>query len=69
MTRQQSRSYISASYVLLGMLSVMLSVKIMYSSWQVNNPATGEIVADVACMGVKETNDAIASSYEAFPCM
>ncbi|KAF3521153.1 hypothetical protein DY000_02064321 [Brassica cretica] len=33
---------------------------------QVNNPATGEIVADVACMGVKETNDAIASSYEAF---
>ncbi|KAL0725882.1 hypothetical protein Bca4012_040481 [Brassica carinata] len=34
---------------------------------KVNNPATGEIVADVACMGVKETNDAIASSYEAFP--
>ncbi|KAH0920451.1 hypothetical protein HID58_028111 [Brassica napus] len=33
---------------------------------KVNNPATGEIVADVACMGVKETNDAIASSYEAF---
>ncbi|WZZ07351.1 hypothetical protein YC2023_093272 [Brassica napus] len=35
---------------------------------KVNNPATGEIVADVACMGVKETNDAIASSYEAFQC-
>ncbi|AAD30232.1 Is a member of the PF/00171 aldehyde dehydrogenase family. ESTs gb/T21534, gb/N65241 and gb/AA395614 come from this gene [Arabidopsis thaliana] len=33
---------------------------------KVNNPATGEIIADVACMGTKETNDAIASSYEAF---
>jgi succinate-semialdehyde dehydrogenase len=36
---------------------------------KVNNPATGEIIADVACMGTKETNDAIASSYEAFTCM
>lgn len=33
---------------------------------QVNNPATGEVVANVACMGAKETNDAIASAYEAF---
>lgn len=42
---------------------------IFFLSPQVNNPATGEIVADVACMGVKETNDAIASSYEAFQCV
>lgn len=51
------------------MLFVRLSVDIVFSSWQVFNPATGKIVADVACMGTKETNDAIASSYEAFPCM
>ncbi|WOG85741.1 hypothetical protein DCAR_0104934 [Daucus carota subsp. sativus] len=33
---------------------------------QVNNPATGEVIADVACMGTEEANDAIASAYEAF---
>jgi succinate-semialdehyde dehydrogenase len=33
---------------------------------QVNNPATGEVIANVACMGEKETNDAIASAYGTF---
>lgn len=33
---------------------------------QVNNPATGEVIVDVPCMGGKETNDAISSAYEAF---
>jgi succinate-semialdehyde dehydrogenase len=38
-------------------------------SWQVYNPATGEVIADVPCMGGRETNDAISSAYEAFYCM
>ncbi|XP_038689991.1 succinate-semialdehyde dehydrogenase, mitochondrial isoform X2 [Tripterygium wilfordii] len=33
---------------------------------KVCNPATGELIADVACMGGKETNDAISSAYDAF---
>ncbi|KAL5568763.1 hypothetical protein UlMin_025338 [Ulmus minor] len=33
---------------------------------QVNNPATGEVIADVSCMGQKETNDAISSARDAF---
>ena len=37
--------------------------------WQVYNPATGEVIANVACMGGRETNDAIASAYDAFHCM
>ncbi|KAK8643684.1 hypothetical protein V6N13_012967 [Hibiscus sabdariffa] len=32
---------------------------------QVNNPSTGEIIADVPFMGRRETNDAISSAYEA----
>lgn len=33
---------------------------------QVNNPATGEVIANVACMGGRETNDAISSASDAF---
>lgn len=33
---------------------------------KVYNPATGEVITDVACMGGKETNDAISSAYDAF---
>ncbi|GLT77275.1 hypothetical protein SLA2020_488770 [Shorea laevis] len=33
---------------------------------KVNNPATGEIIAEVPCMGKRETNDAILSAYDAF---
>ncbi|XP_059441416.1 succinate-semialdehyde dehydrogenase, mitochondrial isoform X2 [Corylus avellana] len=33
---------------------------------KVYNPATGAVIADVPCMGGKETNDAISSAYEAF---
>ncbi|WCJ28638.1 Succinate-semialdehyde dehydrogenase mitochondrial [Euphorbia peplus] len=33
---------------------------------QVHNKATGEVIADVSCMGGKETNDAISSAHEAF---
>ncbi|KAM3683991.1 hypothetical protein ACB098_11G008300 [Castanea mollissima] len=33
---------------------------------KVCNPATGEVIVDVPCMGQKETNDAISSAYEAF---
>lgn len=33
---------------------------------KVNNPATGEIIADVPCMGGRETNNAISSAYDAF---
>ncbi|KAJ0043254.1 hypothetical protein Pint_18077 [Pistacia integerrima] len=33
---------------------------------EVNNPATGEIIAEVACMGRKETNDAISSAFDAY---
>ncbi|OMO77890.1 hypothetical protein COLO4_24975 [Corchorus olitorius] len=36
------------------------------ASRQVNNPATGEIIADVPFMGRQETNDAISSAYQAF---
>ncbi|GKV06804.1 hypothetical protein SLEP1_g18641 [Rubroshorea leprosula] len=33
---------------------------------KVNNPATGEIIAEVPYMGKRETNDAISSAYDAF---
>ncbi|XP_037491477.1 succinate-semialdehyde dehydrogenase, mitochondrial [Jatropha curcas] len=33
---------------------------------QVYNPATGDVIADVPCMGGKETSDAIASANDAF---
>jgi succinate-semialdehyde dehydrogenase len=33
---------------------------------EVHNPATGEVIANVPCMGGKETNDAISSAYDAF---
>nr|GLL17562.1 succinate-semialdehyde dehydrogenase, mitochondrial [Ipomoea trifida] len=33
---------------------------------EVCNPATGEVITDVPCMGKKETNDAIASASNAF---
>lgn len=33
---------------------------------QVNNPASREVIASVACMGEKETQDAISSAYDAF---
>nr|GMC53617.1 succinate-semialdehyde dehydrogenase, mitochondrial isoform X1 [Ipomoea batatas] len=35
---------------------------------EVCNPATGEVITDVPCMGKKETNDAIASASNAFHC-
>ncbi|XP_059664777.1 succinate-semialdehyde dehydrogenase, mitochondrial [Cornus florida] len=33
---------------------------------KVCNPATGEVITKVPCMGGRETNDAIASAYDAF---
>ncbi|RZB97204.1 Succinate-semialdehyde dehydrogenase, mitochondrial isoform B [Glycine soja] len=33
---------------------------------KVYNPATGESVVDVACMGGRETNDAISAAYDAY---
>lgn len=36
--------------------------------WQVHNPATGEVIANVSCMGGKETKDAISSAFDAFNC-
>ncbi|XP_031119191.1 succinate-semialdehyde dehydrogenase, mitochondrial [Ipomoea triloba] len=36
------------------------------STIEVYNPATGEVITDVPCMGKKETNDAIASASNAF---
>ncbi|CAN0901868.1 Succinate-semialdehyde dehydrogenase, mitochondrial [Linum grandiflorum] len=33
----------------------------------VHNPSTGEVIADVAFMSSKDTDDAIASAYAAFP--
>ncbi|KAL2516866.1 Succinate-semialdehyde dehydrogenase [Abeliophyllum distichum] len=33
---------------------------------KVCNPATGEVITNVPCMGGKETNDAITSAYDAF---
>ncbi|XP_068635324.1 succinate-semialdehyde dehydrogenase, mitochondrial [Aristolochia californica] len=35
-------------------------------SIKVHNPATGDVVASVPCMGAKETSDAISSAYDAF---
>ncbi|CAK9179669.1 unnamed protein product [Ilex paraguariensis] len=32
----------------------------------VHNPATGDVVANIPCMGGRETNDAIGSAYNAF---
>ncbi|RDX73094.1 Succinate-semialdehyde dehydrogenase, mitochondrial, partial [Mucuna pruriens] len=36
---------------------------------KVYNPATGESIVDVACMGGRETNDAISAAYDAYGCM
>ncbi|CAN1155678.1 Succinate-semialdehyde dehydrogenase, mitochondrial [Linum perenne] len=33
----------------------------------VHNPSTGEVIADVAFMSSKDTDDAIAAAYDAFP--
>ncbi|KAH9676958.1 Succinate-semialdehyde dehydrogenase [Citrus sinensis] len=33
---------------------------------EVHNPATGEVIANVSCMGGKETKDAISSAFDAF---
>uniref|UniRef100_A0A803N331 Succinate-semialdehyde dehydrogenase, mitochondrial n=1 Tax=Chenopodium quinoa TaxID=63459 RepID=A0A803N331_CHEQI len=33
---------------------------------EVTNPATGDVVANVPCMGGRETNDAISAAYETF---
>lgn len=33
---------------------------------EVTNPATGDVVANVSCMGARETNDAIAAAYDTF---
>ncbi|CAO2826565.1 unnamed protein product [Amaranthus hypochondriacus] len=33
---------------------------------EVTNPATGDVVSTVPCMGAKETNDAISAAYETF---
>ncbi|KAL3503770.1 hypothetical protein ACH5RR_038219 [Cinchona calisaya] len=33
---------------------------------KVCNPATGEVIANVPCMGKKETNDAVNSAFDAF---
>ncbi|TQE02678.1 hypothetical protein C1H46_011747 [Malus baccata] len=33
---------------------------------KVHNPATGEVITTVPCMGQRETNDAISSAYDAF---
>ncbi|CAI9087974.1 OLC1v1022199C4 [Oldenlandia corymbosa var. corymbosa] len=35
-------------------------------TFEVSNPATGEVIANIPCMGGKETNDAITSAYDAF---
>ncbi|XP_052206645.1 succinate-semialdehyde dehydrogenase, mitochondrial [Diospyros lotus] len=32
----------------------------------VNNPATGEVIANIPCMGAREASDAIGSAYDAF---
>ncbi|XP_043687976.1 succinate-semialdehyde dehydrogenase, mitochondrial-like [Telopea speciosissima] len=36
------------------------------STIKVHNPATGEVIANVPCMGKRETSDAISSAYDAF---
>ncbi|KAJ4981187.1 hypothetical protein NE237_032024 [Protea cynaroides] len=33
---------------------------------KVHNPATGDVIANVPCMGKRETSDAISSAYDAF---
>ncbi|GER52787.1 aldehyde dehydrogenase 5F1 [Striga asiatica] len=33
---------------------------------EVQNPATGEVITNVSCMGRRETNDAITSAHDAF---
>jgi acyl-CoA reductase-like NAD-dependent aldehyde dehydrogenase len=43
-------------------------VCVLFMEWQVLNPATGEVVAIVPCMGQSETNNAISSAYDAFRC-
>lgn len=43
-------------------------IQFYFLAWQVSNPATGEVIVNVPCMGRKETNDAISSASDAFKC-
>lgn len=33
---------------------------------EVTNPATGDVIANVPCMGTRETNDAVSAAYDAY---
>ncbi|KAL2897365.1 Succinate-semialdehyde dehydrogenase mitochondrial [Bienertia sinuspersici] len=54
--------------VLLSTSSMAASVRagVRHAEAQVTNPATGDVVANVSCMGARETNDAISAAYETF---
>lgn len=60
-------SSISCSFFLSGIEKLLEVEPIL--PWQVHNPATGDVVASVPCMGKQETTDAISSAYDAFNCM
>lgn len=82
MTARLSRSAISTTFLGILVLCLFFSffsqLIVLFSgllhhnyfmSWQVCNPSTGKVIADVSCMGGRETNDAISSAYDAFYCM
>lgn len=51
------------------MVTTLLNGNIFEILLQVQNPATGEVIVDVPCMGARETSDAISSAHDAFSCM
>ena len=48
-------------------LFIGVQTLILVHSRQVNNPATDEIIANVACMKAADTKSAIAAASAAFP--
>ncbi|KAK1278640.1 hypothetical protein QJS04_geneDACA021336 [Acorus gramineus] len=56
-------SLLNGLNVLLRIQNLLWHFKIYF---EVQNPATGDVIANVPCMGMKETADAISSAYSTF---
>ncbi|XP_057248537.1 succinate-semialdehyde dehydrogenase, mitochondrial isoform X2 [Beta vulgaris subsp. vulgaris] len=61
-TRLKSSGLLRSQALIAGKWTEAYDKKVI----EVTNPATGDVVANVPCMGVRETNDAISAAHEAF---
>lgn len=61
-TRLQSSGLLRSQALIAGKWTDAYDGKVI----EVTNPATGDVVANVPCMGGRETNDAISAAYDTF---